>query len=62
MIVRVETPAGDRGQVCGFAPGVPGSNRYFVLVAIEGKSGDGRLEVREYDKLVVKTVEPEYGE
>ena len=65
MIVRVETPDGDKGQVCGFAirPWAEDlDEQYLVLVAIEGKSGDGKLEVYAHDDLVVKVVEPEYGE
>ena len=71
MIVRVETPSGDRGQVYGYIQGIDrshgftlGNSYFYVLVAIEGKAGNGngKLEVHKHDDLVVKVVEPEYGE
>lgn len=66
MIVRVRTPKGDKGQVCGFAA-VPGrhtghSASKYVLVAIEGKAGDGKLEVYAPSALKVVCVELEYGD
>lgn len=63
MMVKVTTPKGAQGYICGFsvAPSKhigQGASKH-VLVAIEGKSGNGKLEVYAPSALKVVFVEPE---